>query len=136
MRKLQIGLVGEGEPALVREAASICARRGSVLLMQNTALGVEVVSAGEKIPNFRYISFEHPQKNAPALDIRVKHPTEVSSLEALFASADGIMIFGEPELALAISRKSAKPIVRPKKPEECLEAVTELLNRMISEIRQ
>ncbi len=135
MRRIQVALLGDGgDLELVREAASMCARRGAVVLLENTETGAEAISAGEKIPNFRHISFEFPRKDKGAgkdLEVRVRHQTELQSLDAMCASCDGMIIIGDRPLAEAMMRDAGKPVVKPRKVGDCLEAVTDLMNRMV-----
>jgi hypothetical protein len=134
VRKLQIGILGDRDDlALIDSAASLIARRGAILLVPNNPFGALVVQAGGKVPSMRYFSFGYP-KDGGELEIRVKFPTEIMATELLCASADGIILLGENSLAEAICRKLAKPVIKPKKAEDCLEAVSDLLNKVLSDI--
>lgn len=136
-RRLQIAIVGSSEEAsLVEAAATVVARRGANLLVLDSPFGEAVVLAASKIASMRYLALGYP-KSGGSLDLRARLPTEISAIEALCSSADGLIMLGDSPVAEAIARRLGKPVSKPSKPDECLLSVGDLLNRILSEqIRQ
>jgi len=132
-RKLQVAIIGSSEDsALIDAVATVCARRGAILLVEDAPFGEEAVLSGSKIASMRYLAFSYP-KSGGALDVRARFNTRFSAIECLCNSADGIVILGEDRLAEEICRAIGKPLSKPAKPEQALFEVGDLINRIIAD---
>ncbi|MFH0961888.1 MAG: hypothetical protein V1820_04355 [archaeon] len=136
-RKLQIGIVGDSEDPLLLESAGVaCARRGAVILVENSPFGELVVTGAARIATMRHLSFSYP-KSGGHLEFRANSTSKISAIEALCNSSDGLVILGDAPLVEEIARSIKLPISKPGTPDACLPEISDLINRIVAEsIRQ